>query len=1148
MPIDIPVTKSWEDNNDQDGKRPETLEVTITGTVDGKPVEGLSKPITLKKSENWTGVFKGMPRFHEGKLVIYTISEGSLPEGYSLDEEKSNLTDRTKFKLVNVHEPSTTEVKAHKDWQDNNNQDGLRTPVTFTLTKDGKPVEGKTCIAKEENNWTCSIGPLDEYEGGQPISYSIAEIDGIEGYNSQTPKYVGETWTVTNTLANPEKTQVQVTKEWEDDNNSQNTRKPVTIKLLKNGESTDKSIVLDGKADENGETEAWVATFKDLDKNEAGQPIDYTVVEEGPENYTQIGETQCTSTDAGKECIIKNRVNDLSKTYPVKKTWNDDNNRDGIQTAVKVTLTGTATNYSKDYSIELNADNQWKHTFTVPVFHEGELISYKVTEEAISIEEPHTIGYTTTYNDKYVDENGVQGTEVINTHEPEMTSISGTKTWKDNKNTYNTRPESITINLIKNGNKETSTTVTPDESGNWSYSFDNLYRYEDGQLITYSVTENPVKGYVTTQDGNNFINTLREVISITGQKSWNDNDITDYRPEEGLTLVLYRNGERYADATVNSNSDWEATWGNLEEYDENGVKYEYTVDEEGSLEYYTKESKGDKDNNYTVTNTMDTTKVKVTKEWIDDEVTDYRPDEIIVYLYKNGDTSTPFKTATLKAEDDWTYTFENLPKQSNGKDITYSVDELVPENYAKVSSECAKNGDKFECTIENKALDSITKTYPVKKSWLLDEDDRDGLRAPITVTLTGTVTGTDYKYTDSVVLSGNKWDHIFTNVPVFNNGKLISYQVEESEIEVKDPHTYGYDTNYNYNYSVNGVSGCEIQNSHVPERIKISGTKTWEDFNDEDGIRPDSITINLIKNGNEEKPFDTREVSVAEDGTWSFEFTDLYKFEEGQLINYTIKEVLPEGYTNNNPETNKNPTNIEVINYHMPKVTFNVHKDWNDFDDNDGKRPESINVKLLQNGSVVDSITITGPEWNGVFADWDKYDSNKQPYEYTLEEEPVEYYAENPEIVIDSDNNVNITNTHELEKVQDIVVRKIWNDNNNKNKNRPGSIHINLLADGEKVDEATLSESNGWTYTFTGKLKYKAGKEIVYTVTEDAVKYYDASINGYEITNTYNGPVIEITPPNTGISIDTTDTDSNMSLLLVFMMAIAGFLLRKKYN
>ena len=727
-----------------------------------------------------------------------------------------------------------------------------------------------------------------------------------------------------------------------------------------------------------------------------------------------------------------------------------------------------------------------------------------------------------------------------------MTSISGTKTWKDNENAYNTRPNSITINLLKNGKKIDETT-SPDKDGNWTYSFNNLYKFENGQLIEYSLTEEPVEGYKTTQDGNNFINTLRNVISITGQKSWNDNDITDYRPGE-LTLVLYRNGETFADATVNSDSNWKATWDNLEEYDENGVKYEYTVDEDGTLEYYTKESTGDQDNNYTVTNTMGTTEVKVTKEWLDDEVTDYRPTEIMVYLYKNADTSTPFKTATLKAEDGWTYTFENLPKQSNGEDITYSVDELVPENYAKESNECTKNGDKFECIIENKPLDTITKTYPVKKSWLLDEDDRDGLRAPITVTLTGTVTGTDYKYTDSVVLSGNKWDHTFTNVPVFSDGKLISYQVEENEMEIKDPHTYGYDTNYNYNYSVDGVSGCEIQNSHVPERIKISGTKTWEDFNDEDGIRPDSITINLIKNGNEEEPFDTREVPVAEDGTASFEFTDLYKFEEGQLINYTIKEVLPEGYTNNTPESNQNPTNIEVINYHMPKVTFNVHKDWNDLEDNDGKRPESITVKLLQNGSVVDSITITGPEWNGVFEGWDKYDSNKQPYKYTLEEDPVEYYAENPEIVIDSDNNVNITNTHELEKVQDIVVRKIWNDNNNKNKNRPGSIHINLLADGEKVDEATLSESNGWTYTFTGKLKYKAGKEIVYTVTEDAVKYYDASINGYEITNTYNGPVIEITPPNTGISIDTTSNDSNMSLLLVFMMAIAGFLLRKKYN
>ena len=186
----------------------------------------------------------------------------------------------------------------------------------------------------------------------------------------------------------------------------------------------------------------------------------------------------------------------------------------------------------------------------------------------------------------------------------------------------------------------------------------------------------------------------------------------------------------------------------------------------------------------------------------------------------------------------------------------------------------------------------------------------------------------------------------------------------------------------------------------------------------------------------------------------------------------------------------------------------------------------------------IDSAIITGPEWNASFADLDKYDSNGNEYDYTISEDPVKYYADVPLIEYKENNSINITNTHELETVEDIIVRKVWKDNNNKNNNRPGSIHVNLLADGEKVDEATLSESNGWTFTFKGKLKYNAGKEIVYTVTEDTVKYYDTSINGYEITNTYNGPVIEITPPNTGINIDNTDTESDMTLIMLFMLTI----------
>ena len=110
MPIPISVTKSWDDNSNQDGKRPKTLKVTITGSVGGTTItetdeeKEYTKTITLSgNGDEWTGTFENMPRFYNGKLVTYTISEEALPEGYSLDEEKSNLTDRTKFKLVNLN-------------------------------------------------------------------------------------------------------------------------------------------------------------------------------------------------------------------------------------------------------------------------------------------------------------------------------------------------------------------------------------------------------------------------------------------------------------------------------------------------------------------------------------------------------------------------------------------------------------------------------------------------------------------------------------------------------------------------------------------------------------------------------------------------------------------------------------------------------------------------------------------------------------------------------------------------------------------------------------------------------------------------------------------------------------------------------------
>ncbi len=90
----------------------------------------------------------------------------------------------------------------------------------------------------------------------------------------------------------------------------------------------------------------------------------------------------------------------------------------------------------------------------------------------------------------------------------------------------------------------------------------------------------------------------------------------------------------------------------------------------------------------------------------------------------------------------------------------------------------------------------------------------------------------------------------------------------------------------------------------------------------------------------------------------------------------------------------------------------------------------------------------------------------------------------------------------------DVPVVKIWNDDNNKDGNRPEKITVHLYANGTEEDSAVLSAANGWAYVFTDKLRYDENDdEIKYTVSEDAVEWYTPVIRGTYITNDYTPEV-----------------------------------------
>lgn len=194
-----------------------------------------------------------------------------------------------------------------------------------------------------------------------------------------------------------------------------------------------------------------------------------------------------------------------------------------------------------------------------------------------------------------------KGATATITDKKAVTTVSGTKTWKDNDDQDGKRPDSIKVNLLANGKVVQSKTVKA--SDNWKYSFTNLPEFENGKKISYTVTEDQVKDYSTTVDGYNLTNSYTPAkTSVSVTKAWNDNNNQDgSRPNE-VKVQLYANGEKSGnEVTLNAANKWTHTWTELAEKS-NKKTVQYSVKEVGTVKGYTSSVNG-KNGNFIVTNT-----------------------------------------------------------------------------------------------------------------------------------------------------------------------------------------------------------------------------------------------------------------------------------------------------------------------------------------------------------------------------------------------------------------------------------------------------------------------------------------------------------------------------------------------------------------
>ena len=531
--------KTWNDADNQDGARPS--EITVNLLANGNPIQ--NKDVKADQTGKWTYSFKDLPKYdNNGKEITYSVTEDTVA-GYTAKVSGYNIE--------NSYTPKKTSVTVTKSWDDANNQDGKRPDsVKVQLYGDGNKVGNE--VELTDGNWTYTWNNLPEKKAGKTIKYTVKEVGTADGYTTSYSDENQGNIVITNKHV-PETTSVEGQKTW-DDSNNQDGKRPseITVNLLKNGAPFKTATV---KADADGN---WKYRFTDLPKYENGQEVKYSVTENAVEAYnTKI-----------EGYNIKNSYTPKKTSVTVTKSWDDANNQDGKRPdSVKVQLYGDGNKVGNE--VELT-DGNWTYTWNnLPEKKAGKTIKYTVKEVGTAD------GYTTSYSDEN------QGNIVItNKHVPETTSVEGQKTWDDSNNQDGKRPSEITVNLLKNGAPFKTATVKADADGNWKYRFTDLPKYENGQEVKYSVTENAVEAYNTKIEGYNIKNSYTpEETSVTVTKNWKDaNDRDRIRPRS-IKVQLYANGEKKGKPVeLNEGGNWTYTWNNLPQKAD-GKDIEYTVKE-----------------------------------------------------------------------------------------------------------------------------------------------------------------------------------------------------------------------------------------------------------------------------------------------------------------------------------------------------------------------------------------------------------------------------------------------------------------------------------------------------------------------------------------------------------------------------------------
>ena len=890
--------------------------------------------------DEWTGEFEGYT-YEDGEVITYTVTEKEIGTGGTLNSnntlyvyendvlEGKWVATRSGAEITNTWTPaSVVYTGAGKFYIEKLDQDGeALSGVTFTVGEeeyttgdDGKvEVEFSASADEPEDEYTFEITETDA-----PDYYDL--IDGTEILNATVEMEVtSDEESLTNTYTKTFSFEVGTAVDgyvWQADD----------LTLTATDQALADELVIE-------------KTFEGISATafEANSQIKFTI--SGPDGFEEMtvgnGDDECEISDSTLVCTISGEdvllpigeytvtesdaeienftytsnptSGEVTKTvalgevaefefeniyesvktesFKVKKVWEDDSDRDGIRPdTLEVTLLADGEAYGDPVDLE---GEDWEYEWTeLPLVNEdAEVIEWSASEEDLG--------------DDYESDEGEMKDGVFtftNTHTPETKKITIKKVWDTAAGSLPTsNPQIITVILSNDKDDETQTiTLTGNDYGEWeSEEIEVLVYANQGETITYSVSETEIDGSgLSGEEEDTYYVYNGEVLEGKWVAAGDGLEVTNtWTP---ASTVYTGAGKFYIEKL---DQDGEAL---------SGVTFtvgdeEYTTGDDGKVEVEFSASADEPEDEYTF-------------EITETDAPDY-------YNLIDGAEVLGVTTTMELAVDT-----ENLTNTYT-KSFTYEVKTAV-EGYAW-------RVDDLTLTVTDQALADelvIEKTFEGISATAFEANSQ----------IKFTISGPD-GFEEMTVGNGDDECEISDSTLVCTiSGEDVllpvgEYTVTESDAEIE-----------NFTYTSNPTSGevtktvelgkkVEFEFENIYESVKTESFKVkkiWEDDTDRDGIRPDTLEVTLLADG--EAYGDPVKLTGDE---WDYEWNELPLVnEDAEVIEWSASEEdLGDDYESDGGEMKDGV--FTFTNTHEPETKkITIKKTW---DVSSGNLPTSMPAFIM---------------------------------------------------------------------------------------------------------------------------------------------------------------------------------------------------------